>query len=440
VIEFGPPSGLGVLVTPQAGGDVDPGRQQRELALILLLGMSLGIAGAVGGAGVVARALTRPVADLRRSALALGQGKATPLPESSPPIEFEPVFGAFQRMAADIHASQAALEQARRRTAAVLATVTTGVVAIDADGKVMIANPRARALVDSPLAEGTALGEAFGGEWTEVRSEIERYVALPLPAGDAREFTVGEQRIALEMAPLGSELNGVVVALNDVTELSRAERVLAWGEMARQVAHEIKNPLTPMRLGIQHLRRVHADRHEDFARTLDETAERILSEIDRLDTIARAFSRFAAPAGDAVPVERVDLAAIAADVVQLYRLTADGSAVTLEAAGPAWGGARRDEVREVLINLLENAREAGARRITVAVQGAAFSVEDDGAGMSAETAAHIFEPRFSTTTSGSGLGLAIVRRLVESWGGTVSVESAEGRGTTVMVTTGRPAP
>ena len=440
VIEFGPPSGLGVLVTPQAGGDVDPGRQQRELALILLLGMSLGIAGAVGGAGVVARALTRPVADLRRSALALGQGKPTPLPESNPPIEFEPVFGAFQRMAADIHASQAALEQARRRTAAVLATVTTGVVAIDADGKVMIANPRARALVDSPLAEGTALGEVFGGEWAEVRGEIERYVALPLPAGDAKEFTVGEQRIALEMAPLGSELNGVVVALNDVTELSRAERVLAWGEMARQVAHEIKNPLTPMRLGIQHLRRVHADRHEDFARTLDETAERILSEIDRLDTIARAFSRFAAPAGEAVPVERVDLAAIAADVVQLYRLTADGSAVTLQAAAPAWGGARRDEVREVLINLLENAREAGARRIRVAVQGAAFSVEDDGAGMSAETAAHIFEPRFSTTTSGSGLGLAIVRRLVESWGGTVSVESAEGRGTTVTVTTGRPAP
>jgi signal transduction histidine kinase len=136
----------------------------------------------------------------------------------------------------------------------------------------------------------------------------------------------------------------------------------------------------------------------------------------------------------------VDLAAIAADVVQLYRLTADGSAVTLQAAAPAWGGARRDEVREVLINLLENAREAGARRIRVAVQGAAFSVEDDGAGMSAETAAHIFEPRFSTTTSGSGLGLAIVRRLVESWGGTVSVESAEGRGTTVTVTTGRPAP
>jgi signal transduction histidine kinase len=436
VIEFGPPSGVGVLVTPQAGGDVDPGRQQRELALILLLGMSLGIAAAVSGAGVVARALTRPVADLRRSALALGQGKRTTLPEVSPPVEFEPVFGAFQRMASDVHASQAALEEARRRTAAVLATVSTGVVAFDGSGRVMIANARARALTHSGLGEGTPLAEAFEGDWEAVRFEIEQYVRLPLPGGEAREFTVGEHRLAVEMAPLGSEVNGVVVALNDVTELSRAERVLAWGEMARQVAHEIKNPLTPMRLGIQHLRRVYADRRADFDQTLNETAERILSEIDRLDTIARAFSRFAAPAGDTLPVERVDLAAIAADVVQLYRLTADGVQVRLSASDPAWGGARRDEVREVLVNLLENAREAGARTIEVRVAGTGFAVEDDGAGIPAETAARIFEPRFSTNTSGSGLGLAIVRRLVESWGGSVAVESEPGRGTVVRVTAG----
>ncbi len=438
VIEFGPPSGLGVLVTPQAGGDVDPGRQQRELALVLLLGMSVGIAAAIAGAGLVARTLTRPVADLRRSALALGQGQSVPLPSITPPVEFEPVFGAFQRMAADVHASQAALEQARRRTAAVLATVTTGVVAIGVDERIMMANARARSLTESDLTEGTSLAESLTEEWAEVRAEIERYVMVPLPEGDAREFTIGERRIALEMAPLGNELNGVVVALNDVTELSRAERVLAWGEMARQVAHEIKNPLTPMRLGMQHLRRVHADHRPDFDRTLEETAERILSEIDRLDTIARAFSRFAAPAGSEIPVERVDLESVARDVVQLYQLTADGTEVRLQVTPPAWGGARRDEAREVLVNLLENAREADARHVTVHVEGLQIAVEDDGTGMSPEVAARIFEPRFSTNTSGSGLGLAIVKRLVEGWGGSIDVASEEGRGTTVTVTTALP--
>jgi signal transduction histidine kinase len=440
VIEFGPPSGVGVLATPQAGGDVDPGRPQRELALILLLGMSLGIAAALGGAGVVARALTRPVADLRRSALALGQGKPTPLPESQPPVEFEPVFGAFQRMAADVRASQAALEQARRRTATVLETITTGVIAIDADARVMIANSRARALIGSRLDEGAPLDDALPADWAGVRADIERVMREHEPAGQATEHTVGDQRITIETAPLGPELRGLVIALNDVTELSRAERVLAWGEMARQVAHEIKNPLTPMRLGIQHLRRVHADSGANFGQTLAETSERILSEIDRLDTIARAFSRFAAPAGAAPTLERVDLAALASDVVQLYRLTAEGVQVSLTARGEAWGGARRDEVREVLVNLLENSREAGAREIVVTVGQASLEVRDDGNGMSPDILARAFEPRFSTNTSGSGLGLAIVRRLVEGWGGTVSAESQEGQGTIVRVTTGAAPP
>src|SRR5581483_8134496 len=93
------------------------------------------------------------------------------------------------------------------------------------------------------------------------------------------ELTVRGRRITVQLASLGPDLRGTVLALTDVTDLSRAERVLAWGEMARQVAHEIKNPLTPLRLGIQHLRRVWRDRRGDFDRTLEDTAARILAEI-----------------------------------------------------------------------------------------------------------------------------------------------------------------
>jgi signal transduction histidine kinase len=101
--------------------------------------------------------------------------------------------------------------------------------------------------------------------------------------------------------------------------------------------------------------------------------------------------------------------------------------------GPAWGDARRDELKEVLVNLLENARNATARTIVVAVGSGWVEVTDDGSGIPPHLLPRIFEPRFSTTTSGSGLGLAIVRRLVESWGGKVDVESVVGRGTTVTV-------
>jgi signal transduction histidine kinase len=203
--------------------------------------------------------------------------------------------------------------------------------------------------------------------------------------------------------------------------------------MARQVAHEIKNPLTPMRLGLQHLRRVYRDGRPGFDRTLEETAERMLAEIDRLDTIARAFSRFAAPAGEEQPLDRIDLGVAVGEVVQLYRLASDGCEVRLSAEPGATGAARADEVKEVVVNLLENARNAGASRVDVSVRRGSIEVRDDGSGIPADLLPRIFEPRFSTTTSGSGLGLAIVRRLVEGWGGRIDVESEVGRGTTVRV-------
>jgi signal transduction histidine kinase len=160
----------------------------------------------------------------------------------------------------------------------------------------------------------------------------------------------------------------------------------------------------------------------------------MLAEIDRLDTIARAFSRFAAPAGEEQPLHRIDLAVAVGEVVQLYRLAAEGYEVRLEAEPGASGAARTDEVKEVVVNLLENARNAGARVVRVTVKDGCIRVADDGSGIPAELLPRIFEPRFSTTTSGSGLGLAIVRRLVEGWGGTIEVESEGGAGTVVTVT------
>src|SRR3954447_759153 len=112
---------------------------------------------------------------------------------------------------------------------------------------------------------------------------VRSFLASPQGADASAELTVGGRRLIVQLASLGSDVRGAVLALNDVTDLSRAERVLAWGEMARQVAHEIKNPLTPMRLGMQHLRRVWRERRSEFDGVLDETAERILAEIDRLD-------------------------------------------------------------------------------------------------------------------------------------------------------------
>ncbi len=432
VLQPGAPTDLTVLATPQLADDSTLATRQLDLALVLLLATLGGVAAALAGAQVAARALSRPVAELRRSALALGKGQPMPAHSSRPPLEFEPVFGAFERMAADIRSTQSALEEARRRTAAVLATVATGVVGVDPLGRVLIANRQAVDLLGTPLDEGEPFLDLLSPEWTPLATAVRRFLNNPRSDGTA-ELDVGGRRLTLQLASLGPEVRGVVMALNDVTDVSRAERVLAWGEMARQVAHEIKNPLTPMRLGMQHLRRVYRERREEFDHTLEETAERILVEIDRLDTIARAFSRFGAPADLRQPLDRIDLAATVGEVVQLYRLAEEGCEVRLEVAPHATGAARADEVKEVVVNLLENARNAGARLVRVSVGPAVIRVEDDGAGIPPDLLPRVFEPRFSTTTSGSGLGLAIVRRLVESWGGRVEVESQTDTGTVVTV-------
>ena len=429
----GPPAALEVLATPQLADESALAATQLDLGLVLLLATIIGVAAAVGGARRAALFLSRPVSDLRRSAIALGKGQQVPPHQSNPPLEFEPVFGAFERMAADIRSSQSALEAARRRTATVLGTVSTGVVGLDPDNRVIIANRQAVDLLGMPLGEGDRFLEQLTEEWRPLATAVRGFTAGTTIDETGGELTVGGRRITYQLAALGPDLRGAVLALNDVTDLSRAERVLAWGEMARQVAHEIKNPLTPMRLGVQHLRRVWRDGQGEFDQVLEETADRILEEIDRLDTIARAFSRFGAPAAGEEPLERLDLGQVAEEVVQLYRLAEEGTEVRLEVHRPAWGEARRDEVKEVLVNLLENARNAAATRITVRASLGCLEVSDDGEGIAADLLPRIFEPRFSTTTSGSGLGLPIVRRLVESWGGAVDVESVAGSGTTVTV-------
>jgi len=356
-------------------------------------------------------------------------------------------MSAFDRMATDVRRSQAALEEARRRTAQVLANVATGVIAVDDGLRVTMANPRAGELLGAPLAPGDLLPRAAPAEWLPVWNAVGDFLAAPrAPAGGdtiaEREFDVGARQIRVQLAPLGPPpADGCVVALDDATALTRAARVLAWGEMARQIAHEIKNPLTPIRLGIQHLQRVRAKPGGgglDFDAALRETAERILAEIDRLDAIARAFSRFASPAAEALPLEPVDLFAAAGEVVRLYALGGAEAATRFEVAGVAGAPvlARKDEVKEVLVNLLENARNAGARHVTVRVDdaGRRLAVEDDGRGIAPEALPRVFDPAFSTTSSGSGLGLAIARRLVEGWGGTIGLTSALGQGTTVTIT------
>ncbi|HET7457663.1 MAG TPA: ATP-binding protein, partial [Gemmatimonadaceae bacterium] len=457
-----------VLAAPARADEVALDRRRRDLGVLVLFAAAIGALAALGLSGVAARELSRPIGALRSAAFAVARGEREPVPPGEPPAEFEPVFSAFRRMAADLSASKSALEEAQRRTAAVLRNVASGVVAVSGAGEVAIANPRAASLLGCDLAPGTPI-DCFGSP------EIESRLRAFIDAGDAdeEEFDVehGGRQLHARLTtvgwrgPVGSERPTVVLTVDDVTELARAQRVLAWGEMARQVAHEIKNPLTPIRLGVQHLRRARQNPKVDFDAVLEQNVGRILAEIDRLDEIARAFSRYGTAPAERPPSEPVDVAAVARDVIALEHLghdgdgqrdvqragagearTTDGVSWVLEADDrPLVALAREDELREVLLNLLENSRLARARTVRVRVSpgrdgdddGGArrvqIAVSDDGEGIAPEALPRVFEPHFSTRTSGSGLGLAISRRIIDGWGGSIGIESERGVGTTVTI-------
>jgi len=244
------------------------------------------------------------------------------------------------------------------------------------------------------------------------------------------------------------ELRRLVDAFNSMAgelkaqraQLERTHRLEAWAEMARQVAHEIKNPLTPIQLSAEHLRRVHADRGAPLGPVLEGCVDSILGQVRLLRQISAEFSSFAS-APTAKPAS-VDVPEVVAEVVEPYRTgLADRIAIVNRVAPPLPRVfVDRTLVARALANVVENALHAMPGTGTLSIDASAnltaviLDVHDTGVGMDEEALARVFEPYFSTKTTGTGLGLPIARRNIELNGGSIDVESAKGRGTRVRIT------
>jgi nitrogen fixation/metabolism regulation signal transduction histidine kinase len=244
-----------------------------------------------------------------------------------------------------------------------------------------------------------------------------------------------------ELRRLVEAFNGMAADLQrQRSELERTNRLEAWAEMARQVAHEIKNPLTPIQLNAEHLRRVHLDRGEPLSPVLQDCVSTILTQVKLLRRIASEFSSFAS-SPSAKPAE-VDTAALLHEVIDPYCAGLDGR-VGLEISIPPSLPpifVDRSLISRSLTNIVENALHAmpGAGTLGLSahvVDGVVrIRISDTGAGMDDEALARAFEPYFSTKASGTGLGLPIAKRNVELSGGTIAVQSARDQGTTVEIT------
>ena len=303
------------------------------------------------------------------------------------------------------------------------------------------------------LDRGVLIGAVFvilfaAGLGASVASRVSDPVARLSRA--TRQIAAGKLDVRLvaetadELSRLIEDFNSMAATLSaQRAELARANQLEAWAEMARQVAHEIKNPLTPIQLAAEHLEHVHADRGRPLGATFDQCVATVLRQVRLLRQIASEFSNFA---GQPVPrCAAVPLDDLVAELTQPYRVGL-GPRTRIEvdlASGlpPVW--ADRTLLIRALTNLVENALQAmpagGTLRIAAAASagGVVITIADTGVGMDAEAAARAFEPYFSTKTGGSGLGLANARRNIETCGGSIGLASAPGQGTTVTVTLAR---
>jgi len=243
-----------------------------------------------------------------------------------------------------------------------------------------------------------------------------------------------------EIGGLQKAFRQMVIALRENrSELARAERERAWQEMARQVAHEIKNPLTPMQLSAQFLRRAYEEGTEDLGRVLYECTDAIVEQVEGLRRIANEFSAYAR-----LPVVRREPTNLNEPLEEALNLfepaLPEGIVVRRELADDIPDALLDSEqIRRIAINLIRNAVDAMGEEGTLTIRsgrddnGVWLQVSDTGEGIAPEVQERLFEPYFSTKTDGTGLGLAITRAIVDAYGGTLTVDSYPEEGTTMTI-------
>ena len=362
-------------------------------------------------------------------------------------------FNAMTRDLADARQAteryQGALEGARASLESVLAHLTAGVVVLEG-GSVHSANPGALRILG--VAADGFLGRPLE-RWGELHprlaplaAELSAMVAAPPGRPREREFALpgedGEVALLVKIAEIAQPgTSRFVLVLDDITNLIQAQRQAAWGEVARRLAHEIKNPLTPIQLSAERLQHRLAPRLEAAdAELLSRLTTNIVNQVTALKDMVDAFSLYAR-APDTV-LRPLDLGRLAREVVSLYEGRSGGAELAV-AAAPGTGLVQGDPValRQVIHNLLANAEQAVSGverpRITVGVQGreaqVVLSVTDNGPGFPAEVLARPVEPYVTTKARGTGLGLAIVKRIADEHGGVLLRENLEPGGARVSI-------
>jgi PAS domain S-box-containing protein len=414
---------------------------QKATSVVLSI-FALLSAATIGLGLLLARGIFEPLKALLEGTKRISRGDLAFKLPSKGRDEIGTVVEAFNEMTDRLSESQTALEERRRYLEVILTNIGTGVISTDADNRIRAMNNAAERILG--VRRSQVIGKS-GGEIAaaDVVSKFFKLIAGGTPPdepfvsseielmmeGHARTVKYMQTRLDTEGRYLGT-----VFVFEDLTELINSNKLAAWVEMARQIAHEIKNPLTPIKISAQFMRRAHEEKSPEFDRIFNEGAETIIQQVEVLRRIASEFSSFGRL--QQLNVKPRNIVPDIHNIVKPYERNTSGVEVSLRCEAPRLDAFVDPEaLRKICTNLIENAIEAmpngGQLRVWCGEtsDGTARQVKvmfrDTGPGLSGDVQQKLFEPYFSTKTTGTGLGLAICRSLSHEMGGEVDVRNLE---------------
>ncbi len=436
---------------------------KRNFTITLTVVLLLSLLSSVYGAFVLSRRLVAPIQNLVAGTRAVAKGDFdTRLPTPSRD-EIGFLVSSFNEMTEKLSdaqqqasISQALVEAERANLEVILARLSTGVVALESDLRIRTANQASGAILNVDLENRT------GERLTEVAKGhplLQQFVDVAQVHLDAGETEwreqivlrgeVGRRVLTCACTTLPGDADhaaGFVVVFDDITALLQAQRDAAWGEVARRLAHEIKNPLTPIQLSAERLRRKYINTMSaDEVQVLDRATHTIVQQVEAMKEMVNAFSDYARAPDIDISVFSLDKLAL--EVVDLYRAQATDIDIVLN-TDPTLPHIEADigRVRQILHNLIRNSIEALENsdhegRIEVRVSKtevqeteiAEIVVEDNGPGFKTGSVSQVFDPYVTTKPKGTGLGLAIVKKLVEEHGGTIDAENLDAGGAVIRI-------
>ncbi|MEO2068088.1 MAG: ATP-binding protein [Desulfurobacteriaceae bacterium] len=394
---------------------------ERPIKTVYTLAFALmGVAvlfGALWFARYFERRISVPIEALYRATKKMSKGDLNVRVEEEGTDELKHVITAFNYMVEQLRALKQRLEDSRKYIEKVINSISPAIITFNNEGKIISCNLSAKELLGVSKRKGDYLWDLLE-DYPELKKAVEKLLEKGVRRTEVREEINGREKFLSVELIVSPEIGDRVLIVEDLTNLVKAQKAEAWKEVAQRIAHEIKNPLTPITLNAERIRRQHKKKNPQMEKVIDKAVDSILAEVEVIRRLIDEFRRFAR-----LPLPEKKLT----DVNELLRSTLEPYEnkvkIIFELENLPQIPVDRSLMREVFTNLIDNSIEAGSTEVSVSTttkDGKVFIVfRDNGPGIPEEIMDKLFSPYISTKEEGWGLGLSIVKKIIEDHGGKI---------------------